>query len=252
MVQILFVQSVCMNKFWTTSSASYAYRIRDWRAIGDEKRGDRMADVVMEEKAEAPGTRDVTDFILQDILAGILPPGTWLKQIDLERRYNCTRPEVRRALDRLAQKRLVEHVQNRGYHVYEPDGRRAREVSEIRVILETAMAGTIIQNGSTEDVSTLRKLAEHFDQMALNGTMLELYEANLAFHRQLLVLGGNLELVDLITEIRQRTSSAPVSQWRTRARVEQSGREHHLMVDAIAAGETERLKDLMRQHIRQN
>nr|WP_245307308.1 FCD domain-containing protein [Rhizobium altiplani] len=133
-----------------------------------------------------------------------------------------------------------------------PDGRRAREVSEIRVILETAIAGTIVQNASAENVSTLRKLAEHFDQMALNGTMLELYEANLAFYRQLLVLGGNLELVDLITEIRQRTSSAPVSQWRTRARIEQSGREHHLMIDAIGAGETERLKDLMRQHIRQS
>ena len=207
-----------------------------------------MADVVMEK----PDTCDVTDLILQDILAGVLLPGTWLKQIDLEQRYKSTRPEVRRALDRLAQKRLVAHVPNRGYHVYEPDGRRGREVSEIRVILETAIAGTIIQNASAEDISTLRKLAEHFDQMALNGTMLELYEANLAFHRQLLVLGGNLELVDLITEIRQRTSSAPVSQWRTRARVEQSGREHHLMIDAIGAGETERLQELMRQHIRQN
>ncbi|WP_246711437.1 hypothetical protein [Rhizobium leguminosarum] len=27
----------------------------------------------------------MTDLILQDILAGILFPGTWLKQIDLER-----------------------------------------------------------------------------------------------------------------------------------------------------------------------
>ncbi|GGD73131.1 DNA-binding GntR family transcriptional regulator [Rhizobium sp. BK226] len=211
-----------------------------------------MADVVMDQQQAASDTRDVTDLVLQDILAGVLLPGTWLKQIDLERRYKCTRPEVRRALDRLAQKRLVEHVPNRGYHVYEPDGRRAREVSEIRIILETAIAGTIVQNALPEDIDTLRTLAEHFDQMVLNGTMLELYEANLAFHRHLLVLGGNLELVDLITEIRQRTSSAPVSQWRTRARIEQSGRQHHMMIDAIAAGEAERLQELVRQHILQH
>ncbi|MFP3544287.1 GntR family transcriptional regulator [Rhizobium sp. SIMBA_035] len=210
-----------------------------------------MADVVMEEGPEAPEARDVTDFILQDILAGVLLPGTWLKQIDLERRYKCTRPEVRRALDRLAQKRLVEHVPNRGYHVYEPDGRRAQEVSEIRIILETAIAATIVSNAAADEIARLRKLADHFDLMVLNGTMLELYEANLAFHRQLLTLGGNLELVDLITEIRQRTSSAPVSQWRTRARVEQSGREHHQMIDAIAAGDVESLKALVRQHILQ-
>ncbi|TCL74916.1 GntR family transcriptional regulator [Rhizobium sp. BK251] len=211
-----------------------------------------MADVVMDSKHEPVDARDVTDLVLQEILAGVLLPGTWLKQIDLERRYKCTRPEVRRALDRLAQKRLVEHVPNRGYHVYEPDGRRAREVSEIRVILETAVADTIVENASAADIAALKTLAAHFDLMVLNGTMLELYEANLAFHRQLLVLGGNQELVDLITEIRQRTSSAPVSQWRTRARVERSGREHHLMVEAIEKKEAETLKELVRQHILQS
>ncbi|MFA1625453.1 GntR family transcriptional regulator [Rhizobium mongolense] len=211
-----------------------------------------MADVLMGPKPEIGNSKDVTDLVLQDILAGVLLPGTWLKQIDLERRYKCTRPEVRRALDRLAQKRLVEHVPNRGYHVYEPDGRRAREVSEIRIILETAVAGTIVKNASADDLDTLRKLAVHFDRMVLDGTMLELYEANLAFHRQLLVLGGNQELVDLIAEIRQRTSSAPVAQWRTRARIEQSGREHHLMIDAIQHKDAEELKRLVRQHIIQN
>lgn len=210
-----------------------------------------MADAILDSRVEASAARDVTDLILQDILAGALMPGTWLKQVDLERRYNCTRPDVRRALDRLAQKRLVEHVPNRGYHVYEPDGRRAREVSEIRVILETAVAGTIVENASADDVRALRKLAEHFDEATLNGTMLELYEANLAFHRQLLMLGGNVELVDLVTEIRQRTSSAPVSQWRTRARIEQSGREHHMMIDAIEHRDGKLFAELTRQHILQ-
>lgn len=199
-------------------------------------------------EAETP---DVTELILQDILAGRLPPGTWLKQIDLERRYNCTRPEVRRALDRLVQKRLVEHVPNRGYHVHEEDGRRAQEVSDIRVILETAVSDRIVANAGEDDVANLRLLASRFDDLVLTGTMLELYEANLAFHRHLLALAGNQELVELITEIRQRTSSAPVSQWRTRARVEQSGSEHQLMVDAIEKRDVDMLKELTRRHILQ-
>lgn len=211
-----------------------------------------IAEKATEEKTSAGDTPDVTDLILQDILAGALPPGTWLKQIDLERRYSSTRPDVRRALDRLAQKRLVEHVPNRGYHVYEPDGRRAGEVSEIRIILETAVSDRIVERATPEDIARLRGLAVHFDRMVLSGTMLELYEANLAFHRDLLALGGNQELVSLITEIRQRTSSAPVSQWRTRARIEKSGHEHHLMIDAVERGEVETLRALIRQHILQN
>ncbi|MDQ0559118.1 DNA-binding GntR family transcriptional regulator [Rhizobium mesoamericanum] len=208
-------------------------------------------------EAEATGrtqerpTPDVTELILQDILAGRLPPGTWLKQIDLEARYNCTRPEVRRALDRLVQKRLVEHVPNRGYHVHEPDDRRAQEVSDIRVILEVAVSDRIVANASAADIANLRVLALRFDDLVLNGTMLELYEANLAFHRHLLALAGNQELVDLVTEIRQRTSSAPVSQWRTRARIEQSGREHQQMVDAIERRNIGHLMELTRRHILQ-
>lgn len=203
------------------------------------------------EHREDVETRDVTDFILQDILTGALPPGTWLKQVDLERRYDCTRPEVRRALDRLSQKRLVEHVPNRGYHVFEPDGQRAKEVSDIRVILETAVAATIVASAMEASIARLRELALHFDRMTLTGTVLELYEANLAFHREVLGLSGNQELVNLITEIRQRTSSAPVSQWRTRARIEQSGREHHQMIDAIETKATDEFKRLVELHIRQ-
>lgn len=194
---------------------------------------------------------DVTDLILHDILAGVLAPGVWLKQIDLEQRYQSTRPDVRRALDRLVQKRLVEHVPNRGYHVFEPDGRQATEVSDIRVILETAVADKVVANASELTIKKLRELAHRFDDLIMNGTMIELYEANLAFHHELLALCGNRELVNLITEIRQRTSSAPVSQWKTRARIEQSSREHHQMVDALATRDIEELKRVTVRHIKQ-
>jgi DNA-binding GntR family transcriptional regulator len=46
-----------------------------------------MNSLEAEATAQEPQTPDVTELILQDILAGRLPPGTWLKQIDLERRY---------------------------------------------------------------------------------------------------------------------------------------------------------------------
>ncbi|HEV7321643.1 MAG TPA: GntR family transcriptional regulator [Ensifer sp.] len=195
--------------------------------------------------------KDVTDLLLHDILTGTLPAGTWLKQIDLERRYDCTRPEVRRALDRLSQKRLVQHNPNRGYQVYELDDQRTREISDIRVILETGVADRMIANVTPDSIRELRDLAKVFDEMSFRGSIMEHYDANLAFHRALLMLSGNIELVNIIAEIRQRTASAPVSQWRTRARIEQSAREHHLMVDALEARDLAELKRLIEIHIRQ-
>lgn len=193
----------------------------------------------------------VADRIARDIQSGALAPGMWLKQIDLEQRYGTTRLEIRRALDRLVQRRLVEHIPNRGYHVFEADGRQTMEVLEIRCILETAAVDSIVANADAAAIDRLAALARRFDELVLTGTVLEQYETNLAFHGALLGLCGNRELFALVTELRSRTSSAPAGQWRTRARIEQSAREHHAMVAALAACDAARLKEILALHIRQ-
>ena len=152
---------------------------------------------------------DVAELIARDIQSGVLAPGMWLKQIDLEQRYGGTRLEIRRALDRLAQRRLVQHIHNRGYHVFQPDGTQATEILEIRCILETAAVDSIVANADNAAVEALAALARRFDALILDGTILEQYETNLAFHRALLGLCGNRELVNLVTELRGRISSAP-------------------------------------------
>jgi DNA-binding GntR family transcriptional regulator len=194
---------------------------------------------------------DATQRILNDIQSGLFPPGAWLKQIDLETRYGRGRNEIRRALDRLAQKRVVEHVPNRGYHVYTADGKQASDIADIRIMLETGIVPKVLEQAKSEDIANLRFLATRFQELTLNGTILELYEANLNFHRAFVRLSGNGEIEGVIDELRQRTSSAPVSQWRTRARVEMSALEHHQMVDALEAKNGSRLKELVEQHIRQ-
>ena len=194
---------------------------------------------------------EVAELIARDVQSGLLAPGMWLKQIDLEQRYRCSRGDVRLALDRLAQKRILQHVPNRGYHVYEQDGRQHEEVREIRVILETAMADVITARADGAAIERLDALARRFDQLVLTGTMLDLYEANLAFHRELLGLAGNRELLELVEDLRRRTSSAPVAQWRTRERIERSGREHHEMIAAIRDRDAERLRRVLTLHIRQ-
>jgi DNA-binding GntR family transcriptional regulator len=54
-----------------------------------------------------------------------------------------------------------------------------------------------------------------------------------------------------VTDLRSRTSSALAGQWSTRARVEQSSREHHAMIKALAAGDAQQLKATITLHIRQ-
>jgi DNA-binding GntR family transcriptional regulator len=193
----------------------------------------------------------VADLITQDVRSGIFAPGMWLKQIDLEIRYGYGRPDIRRALDHLAQKRLLQHVPNRGYHVFLPDSDQTTHILELRVILETAAVDSIVANATSAAVSKIDRLAHRFDEMVLHGTLLDQYEANLAFHHELLGLCSNPELLILVTDLRSRTSSALAGQWRTRARIEKSNHEHHAMVEALTARDAPRLKEIIALHIRQ-
>lgn len=185
------------------------------------------------------------------IQAGALAPGEWLKQIDIEQRYAAKRMDVRRALDRLVQKRLVMHQPNRGYHVVKPDGRLAQEIRDVRVILETGAVDAIVARVRDEDVAQMQRLAQRFDALLPGGTIIDLHDANIAFHGRLLGLCGNPELVLLVEELRGRIPSAGAGQWQKRSRIEQSNREQFAMVEALAARDAGALRTLIRAHILQ-
>ena len=208
----------------------------------------------MSSKATASTTAATTQLantITRDIQAGIYPLGAWLKQIDLEKRYGRNRNHIRRALERLAQLRVVAHVKNRGFHVFPADGREVADIQDIRVILETAAAEVIVERVTQADINKLDRLARRFAQLVKKGSVLELYDANVAFHQALLAICPNRELVDLVGLMHNRIPSAPTTQWRTRARIEQSSREHREMVKALGNRNAPRLKELITAHILQ-
>jgi DNA-binding GntR family transcriptional regulator len=186
-----------------------------------------------------------------DINTGEFQPGSWLKQVELAERYHCPRSEVRRALDQLVIERLVQHVPNRGYHVYTPNEEQRRNISAIRAILESASAEDIVEHIQSHQLDTLRQCAEMFDHNTQYGTILQQYESNLAFHRALLAPCSNMDMIELIFELRSRVPSAALGQWNSHARIVQSSEEHFAMVTAIEHQDSALLAQLMRQHILQ-
>ncbi|WP_234407551.1 GntR family transcriptional regulator [Pseudomonas bohemica] len=199
--------------------------------------------------------KNVTDrsqlvlLMSKDINAGLLPAGSWLKQIDLEARYGCTRLEVRRALDQLVLKRMVEHIPNRGYYVHTPDLAQVSDAREIRVALECAAVNQMVV--SEEQLLLIDSAAQRFHTLLQEGTLLECYNANLDFHRALYNLCTNRLLIEFIEEMRSRPPTSPGGTWRTHLRAQQSSREHFQMLDALRDQDMERLKLLIAAHIRQ-
>ncbi|MBV6304603.1 GntR family transcriptional regulator [Candidimonas humi] len=203
-------------------------------------------------KKKTAGQSSLADRIAHDIQSGNYGAGAWLKQIDMQERYEAKRLDVRRALDQLVHKRLIEHIPNRGYHVYAMSQQRQDEIRDIRVMLETGAAADLVAHATQARIKNLRALAERFAGLLHEGTLLDQYEVNLAFHSAMYDICSNRELASLIEDMRGRAPSAPATQWWTRARIEQSAREHFQIVEAIEARDAARLRKIIAAHINQD
>lgn len=212
-------------------------------------------DIDQEIMSENSNTTERTDNIitavLNDLNAGILTNGSWIKQADLESRYGCTRADARRTLEKLAIKGIVQRIPNRGFYVTKIDEARHKELVEVRIVLETATLEDVIRNATPHDISTLRQLADDFSSLIREGSAIDKFNANRAFHSYLTQLCSNKELVRLTLDYRGNLPTTPIVQWQTLARIERSAREHEEMVQAIEDKDLPRLIELTRNHIKQ-
>lgn len=195
--------------------------------------------------------RTLVDRIAEDIQAGRLASGTWLKQIDLEQGYGYSRGDVRKALDELVVRRLAQHVPNRGYRVTELDAEQVTHLAELRAILEGAVADLIHDRADAAALAGLAALAARFEEQVRTGaTLLERHATNHEFHLGLLALCPNPELRLAAKGVRDRSPSSLLYQWRTEGWVEQSLKDHADIVAALRARDREKLREAMVRHIR--
>jgi len=211
---------------------------RGW-SLGAGKKGPQVDDRI----------EDVTGQLAEDLRLGRFPPGAWLKQIDLQRRYGAGRSTIRKALESLAVRRLVRHEKNKGYSVYPHDDDETKHVLELRATIESGFAAQIVQNAAAAEIGALQSLAEDFLRMAEEGRYVMLYPVNLEFHRTLLGCARNPVMLSQIEELRIRISPAPVSQWPDQAAIKASADEHFRIVAALRARAADTLRDLIRKHI---
>ena len=202
--------------------------------------------------ASASQWRGGVDRIAADVQAGLLPPGAWLKQIDLERRYNCNRGAVRRALDELVTRRLAQHLPNQGYRVFELAPGQIADLTELRAILEAAVADRIYDRADEAALARLVGLASRFEAAVQNGTLLEQHAANMEFHLAMIELCPNLELAQALRDTRSRLPSALITQWQTRDWIDQSVRDHAAMLQALRSRDRTVLRTVVMGHLQRS
>ncbi|BCB17568.1 GntR family transcriptional regulator [Bosea sp. ANAM02] len=204
-----------------------------------------------ERKRKNTGTRRamLANEIAQAIRLRAFRPGEWLRQIDLEERFQATRFDVRSALDELAVRKTIEHVPNRGYRVAEVDLKTYEEILATRVILERATVEGVVARIDATAIARLDELAAQFSAAVTTGSRTEQSEINRAFHQFMYSFCGNAVLEEMIWSLRDRGRGSQITVWSSHELLQKSDREHRAMMAALKARDAGALAALIATHI---
>ncbi|MCO5399067.1 GntR family transcriptional regulator [Ralstonia soli] len=106
------------------------------------------------ETADSNGSRTMasalTEVILQDIVTGVLPPGSKLKIRELAERYQAGTIPLREAVSRLAMSGFVEAKDQKGFRVTPISQEDLEDITAVRQRIETDALRDAIERGGAE------------------------------------------------------------------------------------------------------
>ncbi|MDB1089206.1 GntR family transcriptional regulator [Streptomyces sp. ACA25] len=184
------------------------------------------------------------------LASGELAPGEVYSAPALAERYGVSATPVREAMQQLASEGAVETVPNRGFRVAGRSPRDLAELAEVRAALEIPALLRLGRTLGAEDWAGLRPLAEVSVSAAALGDRAGYAEADRAFHRALLELTGNRQLVEVAADLHRRAQCPALgSGGPGRAELLAAAREHGALLDALEHQDLETAERLAHAHL---
>jgi len=199
----------------------------------------------------------VYDAVREDIVQGILAPGTKLKIAALQSRYDCGASPIREALNRLSMERFVIQSDQRGFVVAPISLDDFDEITETRCLLYSLLLPLAIERGDQAweegiiiALHRLNKLPRSNDlplDESLAGRL-----AHKKFHRSLIAATPSnfpIEMLDLLFDFadRYRLLVGRIAPEELRG---EAVREHAELVDHVISRRTDEAVNLAVHHVR--
>lgn len=185
----------------------------------------------------------------EDIVLGYLHPRERLVEDDLRDRFGLKRHVVRQVLLELERMGLVERKKNIGALVKSHTEHEVMNLYAVREILETSAAQRIQLPLAGERLAQLEAIQRQHDDAIARGDLRAVFHANVAFHRAIFAATENPELAALIDNFAQRTNAIRSSSTIIPEHLESVHKEHWEIIEALRAGDRDRLVNLCRRHL---
>lgn len=200
-------------------------------------------------KGEAGSTTErIVESITTAIIERRLPPGTKLAEQQIADLFSVSRTVVRQALNQLSRDRLVTLSPARGAYVATPSVEEARQVFEVRRMVEGGMVRQLAARISDAQVLQLRahlrneRHAVH--QVDIPGRTRLLADFHVVLARML----GNEVLAELVADLLSRSQLIALM-YQSSHSAEHSQAEHEDIVAALERRDARAAARLMEQHL---
>ena len=187
--------------------------------------------------------------LADDIVRGLLTPGTGLDETELARRFGVSRTPVREAIRQLAASGLVEVRAHRGAVVARPSEERLIGMFEAMAELEALCAGLAAERMTPGERDVLEAVHEELRALIHGGDPQRYHEVNEAFHAAIYAGAHNGYLAEMTYATRARVQPFRRAQFRNLGRLAKSHLEHDRAVLAILRGDRAGAASAMRLHI---
>jgi len=193
-------------------------------------------------------TQRIVDAITTAIIERRLMPGTKLAEQQIADIFGVSRTLVRQALNQLSRDRLVTLEPARGAFVAKPSVQEARQVFEVRAMLEAAMVRQLCAAITDAQIAELRQHVKA-EAMAVARTDVSGRTRLLAdFHVVLARMLGNEVLAELLEDLLTRSSLIALM-YQSSHSAEHSQEEHVAIVDALERRDARAAVRLLESHL---
>jgi DNA-binding GntR family transcriptional regulator len=198
---------------------------------------------------------EIYERMVETILDHRLPPGTKLIEERLATAFGVSRTRIRPVLVRLANEQIVTLTPNRGATVAQPTEDEAREVFQVRRMIEPTLIECFIKHARADDIAVLSHCIAQEEEARKCGNVRRAIRLSGDFHLHIANASQHQTLGRILRKLVSRTSLILMTYGPTTQSPSATQRcgcqEHRALLDAIRLRDALEAARLMQEHLEQ-
>lgn len=191
----------------------------------------------------------VYDEIKSLVVSYTFKPGERINEVELARRLGVSRTPLREALNRLNTEGLLTTLSGKGFFCRDLDEQEIFSLYELRKVIEVQGIKLAVERATQQEISALIAFLNETSPGSSALSTVELVELDETFHRRLLEMAGNIEMLRVLDNVNARIRFVRWVDIDTSDRRHEVPTEHHAIAAALAARDVELAQSLLEKHI---